>query len=62
MPRPYGYSPFAYGPEVMTPEVVEESKPVTIDNPYVPLKNAAPAEAKSRQTARHRPAARLNRW
>ena len=47
VPRTYGYSPFAYGPEIMTPEVIEESKPVTIDNPYVPLKNAAPAEAKA---------------
>ena len=47
VPRTYGYSPFAYGPEIMTPEVIEESKPVTIDNPYVPLKNAAPAEAKT---------------
>ena len=47
VPRTYGYSPFAYGPEIMTPEVVEESKPVTIDNPYVPRKNAAPVEAKA---------------
>jgi hypothetical protein len=47
VPRTYGYSPFAYGPEIMTPDVVEESKPVTIDNPYVPLKKAGPVEAKS---------------
>jgi len=36
VPRTYGYSPFAYPPNVMTPEVVEEPKPVQIVNPYVP--------------------------
>lgn len=57
VPRTYGYSPFAYGPEVMTPDVVEGSRPVTIDNPYVPLKNASPAEVKTtdRSAAAERP-------
>ena len=36
VPRTYGYSPFAYPPNVMTPEIVEESEPLTIVNPYVP--------------------------
>jgi len=36
VPRTYGYSPFAYPPNVMTPEVVQEAKPVQIVNPYVP--------------------------
>lgn len=36
VPRTYGYSPFAYPPNVMTPEVVQEPKPVQIVNPYVP--------------------------
>src|SRR6476619_3931753 len=48
VPRTYGYSPFAYPPDVMTPDVVIESKPVTIVNPYVP---AAPAEAKTDRAA-----------
>jgi len=39
--------PYLVGEFADVPEVVEESKPVTIDNPYVPLKNAAPAEAKA---------------
>ena len=36
VPRTYGYSPFAYPPGVMTPDVVFEVQPVTINNPYVP--------------------------
>lgn len=56
VPRPYGYSPFAYPPGVMTPEIVVESKPVTIINPHVPG-NAVPdtkpaaAEAKTDRAA-----------
>lgn len=34
VPRTYGYSPFAYPPGVMTPEVVETAEPQVIDNPY----------------------------
>jgi hypothetical protein len=44
VPRTYGYSPFAYPPYVMTPEVAEEVKPVEIVNPYVP--NSQQQEAK----------------
>jgi hypothetical protein len=51
IPRTYGYSPFAYGPEIMTPEVVEESKPVTIDNPYVPLKKTVDAKSTDRSAS-----------
>lgn len=36
VPRTYGYSPFAYPPNVMTPEAAPEVKPVQIVNPYVP--------------------------
>ena len=37
VPRTYGYSPFAYPPHVMTPDVVmSEAHPVQIINPYVP--------------------------
>jgi hypothetical protein len=35
VPRTYGYSPFAYPPGVMTPEVVETVQPQVIENPYV---------------------------
>ncbi|MCA9231101.1 MAG: hypothetical protein KDA57_10640 [Planctomycetales bacterium] len=35
VPRPYGYSPFAYPPGVMTPEVAEVA-PLEISNPYFP--------------------------
>lgn len=34
VPRTYGYSPFAYPPGVMTPEVVEGAQPLAIENPY----------------------------
>src|SRR5437764_7667500 len=49
VPRTYGYSPFAYPPYVMTPDVVEEKKPVTIINPFVPsAKPASPASKSDR--------------
>jgi len=34
VPRTYGYSPFAYPPGVMTPDV-ECAQPLTIENPYI---------------------------
>jgi hypothetical protein len=51
VPRTYGYSPFAYPPGVMTPEV-EAPGPEVIENPYVepqgeevqPGAEAAPAD------------------
>jgi hypothetical protein len=46
VPRTYGYSPFAYPPEVMTPEIVGEAQPVTINNPYVPATKPAAVEIK----------------
>lgn len=36
VPRTYGYSPFAYPPGTMTPDLVCVVQPVTINNPYVP--------------------------
>jgi hypothetical protein len=50
VPRTYGYSPFAYGPWVMTPEVTPP-EPVTIINPYVPKANSAPASEASDRSA-----------
>lgn len=46
VPRTYGYSPFAYPPGVMTPEIVGEPQPVTINNPYVPGAKPAAVEIK----------------
>lgn len=42
VPRTYGYSPFAYPPNVMTPDVVmSDEQPVEIINPYVPSKETS---------------------
>lgn len=51
VPRTYGYSPFAYPPGVMTPEV-EIAEPLAITNPYFRESgDVAPAAAKVDQTA-----------
>lgn len=36
VPRTYGYSPFAYPPGYMTPDVVEPAAPEVMVNPHVP--------------------------
>jgi hypothetical protein len=36
VPRPYGYSPFAYPPGVMTPEIVPNVGAAEFRNPFVP--------------------------
>jgi len=51
VPRTYGYSPFAYPPGVMTPEIVGKVEPVTIDNPYVPKTPATVDVKKSERSA-----------
>ncbi len=44
VPRTYGYSPFAYPPSVMTPEVIGEPvEPAVIVNPYVPSSGSGEA-------------------
>jgi hypothetical protein len=47
VPRTYGYSPFAYPPGTMTPEVVmdDAAQPVEIINPYVPSKETSTTSA-----------------
>jgi hypothetical protein len=47
VPRTYGYSPFAYPPGVMTPDV--ECAPLAIENPY--FQGSATVEAKSEANA-----------
>jgi hypothetical protein len=51
VPRTYGYSPFAYPPGVMTPEI-EIAEPLAVTNPYFRESGeTAPAAAKVDQTA-----------
>ncbi len=45
VPRTYGYSPFAYPPGVMTPEIVSEVEPLEIINPHVDSTEAKPTAA-----------------
>jgi hypothetical protein len=42
VPRPYGYSPFAYPPGTMTPEVLSVPLASTITNPFVAPENVSP--------------------
>jgi hypothetical protein len=51
VPRTYGYSPFAYPPSVMTPDIVFESQPVTIINPHVESNKMTPAKPQSDRSA-----------
>jgi len=54
VPRSYGWSPFAYPPGTMTPEV-EPPAPQDIVNPYVPQRSESkPAQPTSAHTASHR--------
>lgn len=52
VPRTYGYSPFAYPPNVMTPEVVEQVAALEIANPFVPSSNKQSTEPAD-QTVEH---------
>jgi hypothetical protein len=58
VPRTYGYSPFAYPPDVRTPEVAGGCvvQPAEIINPYVPssTEEAAPANKTTSKTIRNR--------
>ncbi len=46
VPRTYGYSPFAYPPGFVTPEVVaEDCAPAEILNPFVPSSSVTEPEA-----------------
>lgn len=53
VPRTYGYSPFAYPPYVMTPDVTEDSAPIEITNPYVPSSKQEQPQSPSDKTASH---------
>jgi len=54
VPRTYGWSPFAYPPGTMTPEV-EPPAPQDISNPYVPQSNESkPVQPTSAHTASYR--------
>src|SRR3970040_1649331 len=45
VPRTYGYSPFAYPPHVMTPEIEGKPTAVEIVNPYVPQQKPTTGES-----------------
>ncbi len=62
VPRTYGYSPFAYPPHVMTPEVEHEARAVEIINPYVPQTKpaAATTDRSARTTAQPQPLVVVN--
>jgi hypothetical protein len=47
--RSYGWSPFAYPPGVMTPEVEAPKAPVSMRNPHAVPSNSAPAADRSAQ-------------
>jgi hypothetical protein len=51
VPRTYGYSPFAYPPYVMTPDVAGDSAPLEITNPYVPSSQHDKPQAQTDQSA-----------
>ena len=56
VPRTYGYSPFAYLPTTMTPDVIMDCQPVTIMNPHVESnKMTAPATPTDRSAATKAP-------
>jgi hypothetical protein len=50
IPRTYGWSPFAYPPGTMTPEI-EPSAPQDLINPYVPQPSDGKKEGKPQATA-----------
>jgi hypothetical protein len=52
VPRPYGYSPFAYPPYIMTPEPKIET-PVTILNPHAPRSTPASRSASTNDRTTH---------
>lgn len=53
VPRTYGWSPFAYPPGTMTPEVVSApTPPQEIINPHVPQSTPAKPSAETKTTAR----------
>lgn len=52
VPRPYGYSPFAYSGNVRTPEIVSELiEPAIITNPYVPNSQSRETDHQGRLTS-----------
>jgi hypothetical protein len=57
VPRTYGYSPFAYPPGTMTPDVNFAAVPVTVNNPYAPaIQNPAAATPSPDSSAAAKPA------
>ena len=55
VPRPYGYSPFAYPPYVKTPEILGVAEPEMIINPYVPSSHEPSSETGDQLTGTSAP-------
>ncbi len=51
VPRPYGYSPFAYPPGTPTPELAPREQAAEYINPFVPKKAAPAVDRSARVTA-----------
>jgi hypothetical protein len=51
VPRTYGYSPFAYPPGVMTPDVAGQAQPLEIINPHVPSTQPTSTSVEKDRTA-----------
>lgn len=51
VPRTYGYSPFAYPPNVMTPEFAGAIEPLEIINPHVDQTKASPTAKEADRAA-----------
>ena len=63
--RTYGYSPFAYLPDVRTPEIVESIAPQEIINPSMFPVQISPVQQKRKSLAKTRqrkPRAESSRW
>ena len=66
VPRTYGWSPFAYPPGTMTPEIAADEGPQEIINPYVPqnkeVKPAKPTAARTASFHSHTPQLLINQF
>jgi hypothetical protein len=55
VPRAYGWSPFAYPPGTMTPEILGKIETQEMINPHVPQKDSPSARPTSNKTTANEP-------
>lgn len=60
VPRPYGYSPFAYPPGYTTPEPQQAPAPSDIENPFVPQQQTKPTSDRTAASTGPTPKVILN--